>query len=138
VKSSVAASPVATASWYVIAMKALASLRLWAMLEGISFLVLLLVAMPLKYAMGLPLAVRVVGSLHGLLFLVFLSALYRVHFDRRWPAQRSLMAFAAALVPAGTFWLDRVLAREIASLSASSSASAGSAGAPADGSAAHD
>ena len=56
-------------------MTALRQLRLVAFLEGSSFLVLLFIAMPLKYLAGLPLAVRVAGSVHGLLFLVFLAAL---------------------------------------------------------------
>ena len=67
-------------------MTALRQLRLVALLEGTSFLVLLFVAMPLKYLAGLPLAVRIVGSLHGLLFLMFLAALLRAGSQRGWPS----------------------------------------------------
>jgi integral membrane protein len=94
-------------------MSALRQLRVVAFLEGISFLLLLFVAMPLKHLAGLDVAVRVAGSVHGLLFLLFLSALFRAATERSWPARRSLQAFGASLVPGGTFLLDRVLVREM-------------------------
>jgi integral membrane protein len=95
-------------------MTALQHLRLVALLEGTSFLVLLFIAMPLKYLAGLPLAVRIVGSVHGGLFLIFLAVLYRAGTDRRWPYRRWLTAFVSSIVPFGTFIFDRSLRREIA------------------------
>lgn len=95
-------------------MTSLRQFRLVAFLEGLSFVVLLFVAMPLKYLAGLPMAVRVVGALHGILFVVFLLALLRVGVARGWPAGRWLLAFVSSLVPFGTFLFDRSLAREIA------------------------
>jgi integral membrane protein len=97
-------------------MTALRQLRLVAFLEGTSFLVLLFVAMPLKYLAGLPLAVRITGSLHGLLFLMFLAVLYRAGSRHGWPFGRWLIAFVASIVPFGTFMFDRSLRREIAAL----------------------
>jgi len=97
-------------------MKSLRQLRLVALLEGSSFLILLFVAMPLKYFAGLPLAVRVVGSIHGALFLLFLAALYRAAGARAWPRRRSLSAFVASILPFGTFVFDASLRREIESL----------------------
>ncbi|WP_437855287.1 DUF3817 domain-containing protein [Sorangium sp. So ce363] len=94
-------------------MSALRALRLVGFLEGLSFLVLLGVAMPLKYLFELPIAVRIVGSAHGLLFLLFVGALIRVASERDWPHRRSLAALVASLVPFGTFVLDRALKREI-------------------------
>ena len=94
-------------------MNALRHLRLVGLLEGLSFLVLLFIAMPLKYLADLPLAVRVVGGLHGGLFLLFVAALLRVALVRDWPLSRSLVAFGASLVPWGTFVLDRQLKREL-------------------------
>lgn len=100
-------------------MNALNSLRLCGFLEGLSFLALLFVAMPLKYWFGMPLAVRIVGSLHGGLFVLFVAVLVYVASERRWPLQRSALAFGASLLPFGTFFLDRALKRELrASLSA--------------------
>ena len=99
-------------------MTILRQLRLVALLEGVSFVALLFVAMPLKYLAGLPLAVRIVGSVHGLLFLLFMAALYRASVERRWPARRSLLAFVSSIVPFGTFVFDRSLRREIAAADA--------------------
>ncbi len=93
-------------------MSAIRRLRVVGFLEGLSFLGLLLVAMPLKHFFGMPVAVRIAGSVHGLLFLLFVSALFRVAVERGWPLRRSLAAFGASLVPGGTFALDRALKRE--------------------------
>ena len=97
-------------------MTALRQLRVVALLEGASFLVLLFIAMPLKYLAGLPLAVRIVGSVHGVLFLLFIAALYRAGREREWPLRRSLLAFVSSIVPLGTFLFDRSLRREIAAV----------------------
>ena len=93
-------------------MTALGSLRVYTWLEGSSLLVLVCVAMPLKHFFGFPLAVRIVGSVHGLLFLLFVSALFRAASERAWPRKRSLWALASAFVPGGAFVLDRALKRE--------------------------
>ena len=91
----------------------LRQLRTVAFMEGASFLVLLFIAMPLKYMAGFPIAVRIVGSVHGLLFLLFLAALYRAAAERGWPYRRTSLAFVASIVPFGTFVFDRSLRREI-------------------------
>ncbi len=82
-------------------------LRRVAWIEGVSFLVLLGVAMPLKYLAGLPLAVKIVGWAHGVLFVVFALALLRTMFVARWPIARSALVFLAALLPFGPFVIDR-------------------------------
>jgi integral membrane protein len=83
--------------------------RLIGLLEGISFLVLLGIAMPLKYKLGLPLAVKYVGWAHGLLFILFIVALAQVAFTYRWSIVKVILAFVASLVPFGTFILDAKL-----------------------------
>ena len=92
-------------------MNALAVLRLFTFLEGLSYLALLCIAMPLKYALGLPIAVKLAGGLHGVLFLGFAMTLYQVHQERRWPKRRSLQLLAASLVPGSLIWMDRELRR---------------------------
>ena len=82
-------------------------LRRIAFAEAISFLVLLFVAMPLKYFGGQPIAVKIVGMIHGLLFLAFCWALYRVMIRAKWPVSRGAMIFIAALLPFGPFVVDR-------------------------------
>lgn len=99
-------------------MSALKSLRVVAFWEGVSFLLLLGIAMPLKYWFAMPLAVRIVGMVHGLLFILFLACLGRAMKERRWSAGRAVSALAAGLVPGGTFFLDAALKREMATIHA--------------------
>jgi integral membrane protein len=72
--------------------------------EGVSYLLLLFVAMPLKYWMGMPLAVRIVGMAHGVLFVLYLLFLARAAkvLGPRWV----VVALIVSLVPGATFWLD--------------------------------
>lgn len=82
--------------------------------EGISYLVLLLIAMPLKYRLGVAMAVRIVGLLHGVLFIAYLLTLF--------PAGRLLggkgvaIALVMSIIPGGTFWLESRLRRHEAAL----------------------
>jgi integral membrane protein len=94
-------------------MKTLRQFRVVALLEGASVLVLLFIAMPLKYIGGMPLATRVAGSVHGLLFVLFITALIRVSIEHRWPRRRSLTAFVASILPFGTLVFDRAVRYEI-------------------------
>ncbi len=90
----------------------LGRLRLIALIEGISYLLLLGVAMPLKYLWGMPIAVRVVGMAHGILFVLFCAALFQAFLERRWTLFRAGLVFVSSLVPFGTFVMDRELRRE--------------------------
>jgi integral membrane protein len=81
--------------------------RTIALAEGVSFLVLLGIAMPLKYAAGMPLAVKVVGWMHGLLFITYAVMAGRLFSRERWPLSRAPGVLLAALLPFGTFVLDR-------------------------------
>jgi integral membrane protein len=87
-------------------------LRAIAFLEGCSFLLLLGIAMPLKYLAGLPVAVRIVGSIHGALFILFCAALAHAMVVARWSMARGGLVFASSLVPFGTFAIDGRLKRE--------------------------
>lgn len=80
--------------------------------EGISFLVLLGIAMPLKYFFKEPMAVTVVGWIHGVLFVAFLSLAWEVKSNRNKNFSWFALAFAAALIPAGTFYFDKKLKQE--------------------------
>jgi integral membrane protein len=82
-------------------------LRRTAVIEGVSFLVLLGIAMPLKYVWAEPMAVRIVGMLHGVLFLIFCAALLYVMSVAKWPLSRGAMVFVAALIPFGPWMVDR-------------------------------
>lgn len=80
--------------------------RLTTLAEGVSFLLLLFVAMPLKYAAGLPLAVVIAGWLHGALFMALCFLLLLLVTGSQWPIGRAALVFAAALIPFGPFLID--------------------------------
>ena len=80
--------------------------------EGISFLILLLIAMPLKYFYGLPLAVKYTGWMHGFLFVFYVALAYYAKEVYRWPFKRFLFAFLSAWLPLGTFFFDARLSIE--------------------------
>ncbi|MBN8419240.1 MAG: DUF3817 domain-containing protein [Verrucomicrobia bacterium] len=82
-------------------------LRSVGLLEAISYLILLGIAMPLKYFWGMPLAVRICGSIHGGLFVVFCFALWRVLMNTGWPFSRAVLVFIASLLPFVPFFIDR-------------------------------
>lgn len=86
-------------------------LRVVGMLEGASFLLLLGVAMPLKYMAGMPQMVRVVGMIHGVLFLLYVAAVFQASAELRWPMRRIVAALAASVLPFGPFVFDAHLRR---------------------------
>ena len=77
------------------------------MIEGISYLVLLLIAMPLKYAANMPLAVRIVGGIHGALFIAFMICMYLVYDQYNMTIKWMLKAFVSSIIPFGTFYMDK-------------------------------
>ena len=86
-------------------------LRVIGFLEGVSFLVLLGIAMPLKYIWGHPEAVRVVGMAHGILFLLYLWAAIQAAVEHNWNWRRTLLVLVASLLPAGPFVVEAKLLR---------------------------
>jgi integral membrane protein len=82
-----------------------------AILEGVSLLVLLCIAMPLKYLAGLPLAVRVVGLVHGLAFLAYAKNLLEALATGQWLRRTVLLGLLAGFVPGGTFFFLHRLRR---------------------------
>lgn len=78
-------------------------LKIMALLEGTSLLALLLIAMPLKYHFGLPEAVKIVGMLHGILFLAFNAVLFGYAAKGALTEMQAFKGFIASFVPAGTF-----------------------------------
>lgn len=91
---------------------ALGRFRLVAILEGISYLVLLFIAMPLKYIWQMPLAVKYTGWAHGVLFVLYMVLLLLVWIELKWKFTKVLWAFIASFIPFGTFILDKQLKNE--------------------------
>jgi integral membrane protein len=77
--------------------------------EGISYLVLLGIAMPLKYFFDMPQAVRLVGSLHGILFVAFMFMIAWLVVQKKMTLLGAVKAFVLSLVPFGTFYLKRII-----------------------------
>jgi integral membrane protein len=93
-------------------MREIQLLRKFGWAEGISFVLLLFIAMPLKHIYNFPLAVKYIGWAHGLLFVAYVSLAYYVKETRQQPFVKFIYAFVAALVPFGTFIYDRQLRKE--------------------------
>ena len=91
----------------------IARLRLAGFVEGVSFLVLLGVAMPLKYFANLPVAVKIAGWTHGLLFMLFCLALWNAKRSAGWPYREAGLLLLAALLPFGPFVADTRLKRQL-------------------------
>ena len=89
-----------------------ARLRLVGKVEAVSYLLLLGVAMPLKYLAGQPLAVRIVGLAHGILFILLGILTLKMMTEHDWPLKKAAMVMVAALLPFGPFIIDRRLAED--------------------------
>ena len=83
-------------------------LRLLGFLEGVSLLVLLFIAVPIKYMGHDPSVVKTVGPVHGLLFLLFVVNTLSVGIEQRWRfTTTTWKVLLACVVPFGTFYIDR-------------------------------
>jgi integral membrane protein len=85
--------------------------RVVSIAEAISFLVLLLVAMPLKYGADAPVGVQLIGPLHGVLFMAYVGAVFLVREQLRWDIGRTVLALGAAVLPVAPFLVERYWAR---------------------------
>lgn len=86
-----------------------ARFRLVSLAEGVSFLVLLGIAMPLKYAAHQPWATMVFGMLHGILFLAYMALAWELRAVQGWNPKRFAVVLIASVLPTGPFWLHRSL-----------------------------
>lgn len=84
-------------------------LRLIGMIEGLSLILLMFIAMPLKYIWGDPSMVKIVGQAHGLLWVIFCFALYDTKSSEEWTFKQALIPFIASIIPFGPFVVDRKL-----------------------------
>ena len=73
-------------------------------IEGYSYLALLFIAMPMKYLLGIAMAVKVVGMIHGILFIIFCLLLFKASLEAKWPFKENILFFIASLIPFGTFF----------------------------------
>ncbi|MDL4775687.1 MULTISPECIES: DUF3817 domain-containing protein [Thermomonosporaceae] len=85
--------------------------RIVSIAEATSFLVLLLVAMPLKYAGDAPLGVQVMGPIHGILFLAYVGMVFVAREQLRWDIKRTVVALIASVLPVAPFLVEHYWAK---------------------------
>lgn len=91
----------------------IAQLRIIALLEGISFLVLLGICMPLKYQWGYPQPTKVVGMIHGILFLAYIYWTFMAASKYKWSKPIIAWTLLAAVLPFGTFVADKKIFKSV-------------------------
>lgn len=89
----------------------LGRLRVTGILEGLSFIILLAIAMPLKYIAGKPEMVKVVGMAHGLLFVLYIFLTILAKYEYLWSWRKVLLLWGASIVPFGTLYADYKMLR---------------------------
>lgn len=89
--------------------------------ESLSFVLLVFVAMPIKHVLGEPLPVRVLGAVHGILFLAWLAVLARSARAERWPASLTWLGFITSMIPMGFVFFEASLAEQERTRAASTS-----------------
>ena len=86
-------------------------LRVTGIIEGLSFIILLAVAMPLKYMAGKPEMVQVVGMAHGVLFVLYILLTLLAKVQYAWSWKKTFVLWVASVVPFGTFYADYKMLR---------------------------
>jgi integral membrane protein len=86
--------------------------RAIALIEAISYLILLFIAMPLKYMADMPAMVKYTGWLHGLLFVIYGILLLQVWISYKWSFWKTTLVFISSLIPFAPFFVDRKLKQE--------------------------
>jgi len=95
-------------------MSELKKFRLINKIEGISFIILLFIAMPLKYNFGYPIATKIIGMLHGLLVFIFLYQIIEAKKEALFTWKETILYSLLSLLPFGSFYTDKLLDKKIA------------------------
>lgn len=88
-------------------------LRVVSIAEGISYLILLFIAVPLKRLGGHPEAVQLIGPIHGLLFIYYVFTVIQAKTEYGWPFGKTMLAMLASVIPGGTFYADYKVFRHL-------------------------
>lgn len=81
--------------------------RIISILEGISFLLILGVTMPLKYYFENPAPNKFIGMAHGVLFVLYVMMAFSLQKQNNWNNKTLALILACSIIPFGTFWMDR-------------------------------
>ena len=92
----------------------LASFRITAILEGISYLALFAISMPLKYLAEIPEPNKYIGYAHGFLFIAYIILAVIFWMEKKWSIKRLAILILASLLPFGTFYMDKKYLKPLA------------------------
>lgn len=81
--------------------------RFVALLEGLSYILLLFIATPVKYISGNPEYVKLLGMPHGILFMTYIIMAFMLKKDMKWMNKDFILILLASIIPFGTFYIDR-------------------------------
>lgn len=81
--------------------------RLLSFLEGLSFLVILFITMPLKYILNEPYPNKIIGMVHGGLFLAYVVFAIFLKVQFNWSIKKLAIVLVCSIIPFGTFWADK-------------------------------
>ncbi|MEO8933419.1 MAG: DUF3817 domain-containing protein [Xanthomarina sp.] len=87
--------------------------RIIALLEGVSYLLLLFIAVPIKYLAHDPQYVKLLGMPHGLLFVAYIILAVILGSKLKWEAKSLLFILAASVIPFGTFYVDKTYLKRV-------------------------
>ncbi|PYF73846.1 DUF3817 domain-containing protein [Pedobacter nutrimenti] len=92
-----------------IVMNSLSIFRKVAVAEGISYILLIFIAMPLKYLADMPMAVKYTGWAHGMLFVLYIACFVMAWQEAKWKIGKSALIVLASLLPFAPFYVDKKL-----------------------------
>lgn len=81
--------------------------RFVALLEGVSYILLLFIATPIKYLLDDPQYVKLLGMPHGILFIAYIALAFVFKNDFSWNKKQFIKVLLASIVPFGTFYIDK-------------------------------
>ncbi|ULC58212.1 DUF3817 domain-containing protein [Flaviramulus sp. BrNp1-15] len=81
--------------------------RIVALLEGVSYILLLFIATPIKYLAGDPSYVKLLGMPHGILFMLYIVMAFMLRKDLNWNNKQFKQVLLASIIPFGTFYIDK-------------------------------
>ncbi len=83
------------------------SFRVIAFLEGVSYILLLFIATPIKYFAEDPSYVKMLGMPHGLLFIAYIILAMVIRAEQKWDNKKTFIVLIASIIPFGTFYVDK-------------------------------
>jgi integral membrane protein len=81
--------------------------RITAFLEGLSYLLLLFIAVPIKYQLGDPTYVKLLGMPHGVLFVAYVGFAFYLKMEQNWSLKTLAIVLLGSILPFGTFYVDK-------------------------------